>query len=1011
MKPLEVTLENFGPYTKHTVDLTPFVGEGLFLIHGDTGAGKSTILDAVAWALYARGLAQRSAEDLLRARGAAPDEPTRVTLTFAIGDRVFRVTRAMDYERAAKRGGGVTRQRAEATLECLSGDEGFQTVTTPARVNREVEALLQLPYEQFSRVIVLPQGEFRELLLARAEDRERLLERIFGTERYAQVEERLRRMASEAAQRHETLRAARDAVLSGAGVESEEALRAELDAATAVAKGAGATADALRHRVEHAEATRDALRRSRERNEERARLRERLARWDDEEREARTDRERLDAATRAAGLSSRWEALDRAREALVRARSAVEAATEEREAVERRLAGRAGADAERALESELAATRERARGLEAAVSAAAALAEAERRAREATEARTRAEAERDAARASREAAEAKLTERSAARDRKRAEAADLSAANLARQSVEARLTHAERKETKEAELRAARRVAQERARVRDDLARKRDALRDEALQLAQARRAALAAELAAELVDGDPCPVCGSDHHPSPATGGADAIDDADARAATARVKEVEHQLDKARDAATRAAVEVELREREVTALTDDDPATREQLTTQLAEVEARVDRARRATREAEATEREIDRLRRDVDDARASEHRAATEREGHDARATELEQAAARLRAQSGTQTAGAPPASALDDARRKEREVEAALAAATRVRRAAEREAQAADARREVAVQRLHQAEGDESAAVAAFETALAAAGFTSAEQARGAEMPESSRSELRRALHERDRARDVAVESLRALGPDERDAEPAREAVAEVELEAAREALADAQAEVGASAQRRAQLEQVLAQVASGAEALREAERRHATTHRVSELANGRNEARTRLSRWVLLEQFDKVVACASARLEVMSDGRFQMHRREVRQTGREFDLAVDDAYTGAAERPVASLSGGEMFLASLAMALGLGDVLQAWSGGVRVESLFVDEGFGTLDEDALDKAVSVLERLPEASRMVGVVSHVPELRKRIAARLEVVRGEHGSVTRCSLRARRA
>jgi exonuclease SbcC len=184
-----------------------------------------------------------------------------------------------------------------------------------------------------------------------------------------------------------------------------------------------------------------------------------------------------------------------------------------------------------------------------------------------------------------------------------------------------------------------------------------------------------------------------------------------------------------------------------------------------------------------------------------------------------------------------------------------------------------------------------------------------------------------------------------------------------------------------------------------------------RRWQTVRRVSDVVNGRHEGKTRLSRYVLLEQFDRVVACASARLELMSDGRFALRRRESRHTGGEFDLLVDDAYAGSMERPVATLSGGEMFLASLAMALGLSDVVQAWAGGVRVESLFVDEGFGALDEEALDKAVSVLEAIGENRRMVGVVSHVAELRKRIPARLEVIRTERGSVSRSSVRGRAA
>ncbi|MEZ4390771.1 MAG: SbcC/MukB-like Walker B domain-containing protein [Polyangiales bacterium] len=226
-------------------------------------------------------------------------------------------------------------------------------------------------------------------------------------------------------------------------------------------------------------------------------------------------------------------------------------------------------------------------------------------------------------------------------------------------------------------------------------------------------------------------------------------------------------------------------------------------------------------------------------------------------------------------------------------------------------------------------------------------------------------------------------------------------ARAAEARREADAARERLGSSLARRGELARASARLEELSRELAQRSP-------RWDAVRAVAAAVNGRAAGRTRLSRYVLIDAFERVVACASARLDVISDGRFRLLRRDLRQAGREFELAVTDSYHGAGERPAASLSGGEMFLASLAMALGLSDVLQAASGGVHLESLFVDEGFGSLDEESLDKAVAVLEQLRARSRLVGVVSHVAEMRRRIPARLEVLRADGGSVTRTAIRA---
>jgi exonuclease SbcC len=161
-------------------------------------------------------------------------------------------------------------------------------------------------------------------------------------------------------------------------------------------------------------------------------------------------------------------------------------------------------------------------------------------------------------------------------------------------------------------------------------------------------------------------------------------------------------------------------------------------------------------------------------------------------------------------------------------------------------------------------------------------------------------------------------------------------------------------------------------------------------------------GGNTLRMRLSAYVLAARLEQVAAAATERLEVMSGGRYALvHSAELAKGGGRsgLSLRVVDGWTGV-ERDTATLSGGESFLASLSLALGLADVVQAEAGGARIETLFVDEGFGTLDDDTLDEVMTVLDGLRDGGRTVGVVSHVAELRQRIPARVEVVKGRDGS-----------
>lgn len=1003
MRPHSLKLQHFGPYSEHSINLEPFHDAGLFLVHGDTGAGKSTLLDAMSWALYGKGLGDRSTDEMLRNVAAPTDVPTEVTLDFSLGDRRYRVARTLEPERVTRKG-TVTRARTTASLQCLSGDPHFQPVGGPKDVSREIIRLLHLPHEQFSRVIVLPQGEFRDLLLAPAERRERLLEHLFGTARYALIEDQLRAMDSSARAEFDKTDGVLRALLDGVGASDLD----DLDAKTAdsqqrlaeTERAIAETRATLESVVAANALAAEVERRNAQRRAHRAALDELSA--------------RSEAAALSAARLARDETASRCLERLTRLRFLEASLAERREQHERTVSEQqrlsiALADPElspsslEASEAAIRASSARATALREMQDEAERLGTLEREAAERA-----AEADRmQSALAAREQALADATRSLAALDAAiaghEAALADEAALRARVDNLSARQQRAVDRRAREDSLRGLQRAR------RDALATERDA--EEARRELTAKQAraetssleAQAARLAGTLVPGEACPVCGSAEHPSPRVASGSSVETVDAEAL-------------ARSAAAHARAQ-----REAFAL---------QIRIEEAEAALRADGEGEAIDE-EALAREVKsgkdalaalrRRRLDLDAARRSRAGVAATADlqrvslgpdqaalaGVRARVAAMEEDIAHRR-QAFTDAGMSP---AVMGATLRSLEVDlAAQQARLRALRARREETARAAAAAEGALPTLRaelgRAEAQYEEGKAALAQAMSDGGITDEAAIAPAVLGTAERQGLREALESRARAEVTHREALSLLGPDEPSSPPLPGAEAEHRgrLEALQRELGVAQSSLAAMGQQRRAL-------VSAAEARRVAEARSQQVRRVSEIANGKGPSKVRLSRYVLLDLFDRVVASASTGLEAMSDGRFRLRRQERAQTGREFDLVVDDSYVGGVARPAASLSGGEVFLASLAMALGLGEVLQAWAGGIRVESLFVDEGFGALDEDTVERSIELLERLPQHARMVGVISHVPELRKRIPARLEVLRGDQGSFTRCSLRHRGA
>ncbi|MEF9902461.1 SMC family ATPase [Streptomyces sp. P9-A2] len=985
-------LTAFGPFGGSlTVDFDALSAAGLFLLHGPTGAGKTSILDAVCYALYGSvpGARQSGQGMTLRSDHAAPAVRTEVTLDLTVAGRRLEVTRQPPWQRPKKRGTGTTLDKAQTWLrEYDPAARSWKDLSrSHQEVGEEVTQLLGMSREQFCQVVLLPQGDFARFLRADAEARGKLLGRLFDTRRFADVEKHLaeRRRATESrvrdgdaellADAHRMQQAAGEAMPLDGLAPGEPGLAESVLTAAAVARStAREQLTVARCRLVAAESAQAAADRSLDEARERDRLQRRFA-------EARERAARL-----AEGDGARQEAqtlLDRSRRA---------------EAVAPALELRESADAEH---REAAAVEARTRAV---------LPEAYREAGAAglTAAARRAAEElgglESARRAERRLAEL-LDERAGLDRQERADDDVLDESDTwltgweeTRSGLQARIESAQEAATTAGELAVRRDPAHKRlnaARLRDQLAGDTDRAAEQArrareqalaakqhwLDLKEQRLAGIAAELAANLTDGTPCMVCGAVEHPAPARKDAGHVDrEAEERALAAhqsaeeRRTGHERRLGVVREALAAAGAEA-----------GDTPTGR--LVHEVAKLEEQYARARDAASVLHSAREQL----------RQAEHE-------HERRLTAQREAAVRTAARAGVRERLDQEQASLEEELSKARgAADSVTARAAQLERDTAWFADAADAVRlaEGTAQRLKQA--DARLADAAFR-----AGFDTPRAAAEALLDAATRRALQHRLdawqQEEAAVRAVLAESDTVAAAQQ---PPAGLAAAQRTAEDADRRVREAASARDAAARRCAELDRLSTRATASVHRLAPLRDEYDRVARMAGLTAGTsaaNERRMRLESYVLAARLEQVAAAATARLHRMSSGRYTLVHSDDR-TGRGrsgLGLHVVDAWTGR-ERDTATLSGGETFFASLALALGLADVVTDEAGGVRLDTLFIDEGFGSLDDQTLDEVLDVLDSLRERDRSVGIVSHVADLRRRIHAQLAVVKGRSGSTLR--------
>jgi len=977
----------FGPFADtQSVDFDALAAGGLFLLRGATGAGKTSVLDAVCYALYGTVPGSRP-RTRLRSDHAAQQLRTEVRLECTLGGRRLEITRSPEQARAKKRGSGSTMEKAQTLLREWSATgpdaPGWRAASkSHQEVGAEIQLLLGMSREQFCQVVLLPQGEFSRFLHADARDRADLLGKLFDTARFRAVEEWLaerRQRTDKACQAvRDEIGALLERVREAAGAGESEGVFEPGSEPEALGWAAQLRVEA-RERLTVAECGRSGAEDRQRLAAERAEAVEVLA--DRQQRHRRAVRRSHELELRAGAQQDAEARLERAQRA-----DAVLPLL--------RLREQAGRSRQRLAEQERAA-----RGLlppELRAAGAEELTARERAAREelgglrallSTEEQFRGNAERQTALEARRAeAEADQAETDGwlARwpERRAAVVARVEAAREAETQVQQlaeQLAQARQRQlaAEQAQTLGARLAAE----LEHELTLRQIALtaQEAWLSLRERRLRGMAAELAEGLLPGQDCPVCGSAEHPHPAPAGPDRV----TQAQEAQAEQVHRGAARTADAARESLQELRQRLASLSALAGDRPAG--ELRSATEGLAAEHDRAQRlaaagvrAREEAAGLERE---QQRQSEQAQRAAESVAAANAGLDALDLEQRRLAAEL--ERGRAGAGSVAARSAELGRIAER-LDSALTAA----RAAADAGRAAD---------RAGADADDTARREGFAdaTAASAAALPTEQAARLRAEVTEHRAELARIGAE---LADGQLLAAARLPP----AEPDRVRSA---LSAAEAALRQAHTAVHTARERCAALDRLGARLAEQLRALAPLARDHATAARMAGLAAGSsagNTLRMSLETYVLAARLEQVAAAAGARLAVMSQGRYTLAHSDARAKGggrSGLGLTVLDAWTGQ-ERDTSTLSGGESFFASLALALGLADVVTDEAGGMPLDTLFIDEGFGSLDEDTLEDVLDVLDRLRERDRAVGIVSHVGVLRDRVPAQLEVRKGRSGS-----------
>ncbi|GIN84575.1 nuclease SbcCD subunit C [Heyndrickxia sporothermodurans] len=1038
MKPLKLMMQAFGPYAeKEVIDFTALGNRTMFVISGKTGAGKTTIFDAISFAIYGKASGEDRNGSELRSQFAVDDLPTEVSLQFSLRNKTYCIWRSPQQEKRKSRGDGYTTVNARAEIYVVNEEGQKQLLAANVReADEKIKEIIQLDANQFRQILMIPQGEFRKLLISDSKDKEQILQRLFHTELYKRMEEQLKEEATSLKKQVVSKIDERTLALKSIYFTENDELKQELGEdhinnvkivsllSEEIKKMKQKTAE-LHQNIEMKKRDRDEVKKKVDEAEtllNQFNARDQLKKERAELLAKKVYFEQMKVEISQAYKASRLEQQD---QLCHRIKKEFDSNQQELQNSKIQLQQILSAldDAEKSLRIEEGRSNERERLADQLIKVTNvkddvySLSKREQELQHLEKEFKEIEAKINISKKKIELKEEQLLI-------KKNEQKQLDNIQLLLLKNENELNHLTNVAQKLNKLNT---LIQKESTIDQSLVKKEKLYENAGARLADSRKTLSAVEakwnigqaslLARTLVDDSPCPVCGSFHHPNPSLSEEDIPTESDFKSAKLEVEQLEKEYrlietqlieEKGNHSHINEIIE-DQRSELLTLIPDikvqDITVTLLHFEEKLSEKQRQIKEQKEASSELTKINNELEQLEEQLKEEKNNlEHYSQKEKEASKLFTEQkitilhsLEKIPQEIRK--------------IDDYEKKihsltrqKQQLDQAYESASQEVQKLKEQLSGAQATNEKVSELLLKSEKTLSEEREKFLKMLDEEGFTNYKQFSLAKRDN-------KVINEKEEQVQNYREELRSVSDRFKELDERLSTVEKPKIEKLNQQFSEVESQLQQmstiytnSLMNIRHNEEIMTKVESINTSIEEAEENYRLIGHLSDLARGQNTYRITFERFVLASFLDDILQVANIRLQRMTSGRYRLLRKTDRSKGNVqsgLELLVFDQYTGQ-ERHVKTLSGGESFKASLALALGLADVVQQHAGGVSLETMFIDEGFGTLDPESLDQAIESLMDIQNSGRLVGIISHVPELKERIDAHLEVYTSQNGSKT---------